>query len=92
MTGMRRAARATLIEKHVPSAKIVEANIRSLGVEDFATLLITSAFLWAKRDLASAATIGAIFIRLGLAPTTLMIFMSACQPHELPLSQLRRPP
>jgi hypothetical protein len=29
---------------------------------------------------------GAIFIKLGLAPTTLMIFMSACQPRELPLS------
>jgi 16S rRNA (guanine966-N2)-methyltransferase len=47
---------ATFIEKHVPSARIVEANIKSLGVEDRATLLVTSAFLWAKRDLPSAAT------------------------------------
>ena len=52
----RGAVSATLIEKHVPSAKIVEANIRSLGVEDRATLLVTSAFLWAKRDLARAAS------------------------------------
>src|SRR3954463_13867874 len=52
----RGAVSATLIEKHVPSAKIVEANIRSLGVENVATLLITSAFLWAKRDLAEAAS------------------------------------
>ena len=52
----RGAVSATLIEKHVPSAKIVEANIRSLGVEDRATLLVTSAFLWAKRDLADAAS------------------------------------
>jgi 16S rRNA (guanine966-N2)-methyltransferase len=51
----RGAIRATFIEKHVPSSKAVEANIRSLGVEDRATLLVTSAFLWAKRDLASAA-------------------------------------
>ncbi len=53
----RGAVSATLIEKHVPSAKIVEANIRTLGVEDRATLLVTSAFLWAKRDLANAASI-----------------------------------
>jgi 16S rRNA (guanine966-N2)-methyltransferase len=52
----RGALSATLIEKHVPSAKIVEANIRSLDVEDRATLLVTSAFLWAKRDLAAAAS------------------------------------
>jgi 16S rRNA (guanine966-N2)-methyltransferase len=52
----RGAVNATLIEKHVPSAKIVEANIRSLGLEDRATLLVTSAFLWAKRDLADAAS------------------------------------
>jgi 16S rRNA (guanine966-N2)-methyltransferase len=30
----------------------VQDNIRTLGVEDRATLLVTSAFLWAKRDLA----------------------------------------
>jgi 16S rRNA (guanine966-N2)-methyltransferase len=52
----RGAGSATFIEKHVPSAKIVEANIQSLGVDDRATLLVTSAFLWAKRDLANAAS------------------------------------
>ena len=52
----RGAARATFIEKHVPSARIVESNIGVLGVADRATLLVTSAFLWSKRDLASAAT------------------------------------
>jgi 16S rRNA (guanine966-N2)-methyltransferase len=50
----RGAASATFIEKHVPSAHVVEDNIRTLGVEDRATLLMTSAFLWAKRDLPSA--------------------------------------
>jgi len=47
----RGASSATLIEKHVPSAHIVEQNIRALGVDKRATLLTTSAFLWAKRDL-----------------------------------------
>ncbi len=47
----RGAQSATFIEKHVPSSRIVEANIRTLGVEDRATLLVTSAFLWGKRDL-----------------------------------------
>lgn len=51
----RGAASATFIEKHVPSAKVVEENIRTLAVEDRATLLVTSAFLWAKRDLPGAA-------------------------------------
>jgi 16S rRNA (guanine966-N2)-methyltransferase len=47
----RGAASATFIEKHVPSARIVEQNIRTLDVEDRAQLLVTSAFLWSKRDL-----------------------------------------
>jgi 16S rRNA (guanine966-N2)-methyltransferase len=51
----RGAAHATFIEKHVPSARVLEENIRTLGVEDRATLLVTSAFLWAKRDLPAAA-------------------------------------
>ncbi len=49
----RGATGATLIEKHVPTARVVEQNIRTLGVEDRAALLVTSAFLWAKRDLGS---------------------------------------
>lgn len=51
----RGAVGATFIEKHVPSARVVEANIISLEVEDRATLLVTSAFLWGKRDLPMAA-------------------------------------
>jgi 16S rRNA (guanine966-N2)-methyltransferase len=49
----RGALSATLIERHVPTARIIRENIRTLGVEDRATLLVTSAFLWAKRDLGS---------------------------------------
>ena len=33
----------------------MEENIRTLGVEDRATLVISSAFLWAKRDLPATA-------------------------------------
>ena len=47
----RGAPDATFIEKHVPTARIVEENIRTLGVEDRSKLITTSAFLWAKRDL-----------------------------------------
>lgn len=50
----RGAASATFIEKHVPSARVVQENIRTLGVEDRSELLITSAFLWGKRDLAAS--------------------------------------
>lgn len=50
----RGAASATFIEKHVPTARIVEENISTLGVADQSQLLVTSAFLWAKRDLPSA--------------------------------------
>lgn len=55
----RGAVSATFIEKHVPSARIVEQNIRTLGVEDRTKLFVTSAFLWAKRDLPVAASASA---------------------------------
>jgi 16S rRNA (guanine966-N2)-methyltransferase len=51
----RGAQYATFIEKHVPTARIVEKNIRTLGIEDRATVAVTSAFLWSKRDLPGAA-------------------------------------
>jgi 16S rRNA (guanine966-N2)-methyltransferase len=51
----RGAATATFIEKHVPSARVVEENIRTLAVEDRTTLLVASAFVWAKRDLPAEA-------------------------------------
>src|SRR3990172_1013661 len=49
----RGAASATFIEKHVPSAHLVQENIAILGVEGQAKLLVASAFVWAKRDLTS---------------------------------------
>lgn len=47
----RGAAGATFIEQHLPTAKILEQNIAALGVSDQSRLLITSAFLWGRRDL-----------------------------------------
>ncbi len=45
---------ATFIEKHVPTARVIEDNIKALGLADRAQLLTTSAFLWGKRDLPNA--------------------------------------
>lgn len=50
----RGAESATFIERHVPSARVVEENIATLGVSDRTQLLVTSAFLWSKRDLPTA--------------------------------------
>jgi 16S rRNA (guanine966-N2)-methyltransferase len=50
----RGAAHVTFIERHVPTARVIEENIKALGVENECTLLVTSAFLWGKRDLPNA--------------------------------------
>lgn len=50
----RGATSATFIEKHIPTARVVEENIKALGLEDRTELLMTSAFLWGKRDLPNA--------------------------------------
>jgi 16S rRNA (guanine966-N2)-methyltransferase len=47
----RGAVHTTFIERHVPTARVIEENIKSLGVENQSTLLTTSAFLWGKREL-----------------------------------------
>ena len=54
-----------------PTARIVEENIRSLGVEDRSTLLVTSVFLWSKRDL-GAATVA--------SPPTSIPWLVFCSP------------
>lgn len=51
---------ATFIERHVPTARVITENIRILGVEDCTTLLVTSAFVWAKRDLPTQAASAAL--------------------------------
>lgn len=51
----RGATSATFIEKHVPSARVLEENIRTLDVANLSKLFVTSAFLWGKRDLPGEA-------------------------------------
>ena len=50
----RGAVSATFIEKHVPTARIVQENIAALNLDSQCELLTTSAFLWSKRDLPKA--------------------------------------
>jgi 16S rRNA (guanine966-N2)-methyltransferase len=51
----RGSVHATFIERHIPTARVIEENIRGLGVEEQSTLLMTSAFLWGQRDLPTFA-------------------------------------
>ena len=51
----RGAANALFIEKHVPTARVLEENISRLNLESRCTLRVTSAFLWGKRDLQTFA-------------------------------------
>lgn len=46
----RGAARATLIERHFPTARIIERNIATLGVDDVSEVYAGDAFLWIRRQ------------------------------------------
>ncbi len=52
----RGSASATFIERHIPTAKVVSENIETLEMQDRTELLVTSAFLWAKRNLLADET------------------------------------
>jgi 16S rRNA (guanine966-N2)-methyltransferase len=72
----RGAARATFIERHVPTARVIEENVAALGVKDQCAVLVTSAFLWGKRDAANFANAGG-----GDAPArSWLVFV--CPPYE----------
>jgi 16S rRNA (guanine966-N2)-methyltransferase len=45
----RGAARATLIERHLPTCQLIEQNAAALGVKDRVEVVFGDAFLWAKR-------------------------------------------
>lgn len=49
----RGALSATLIERHVPTAAVVKQNVTAIEAGDRCEVLVTSAFVWAKRDLES---------------------------------------
>lgn len=74
----RGAPSATFIEKHVPSARIVADNIAALEVEDRAELLVTSAFVWAKRDMPSVAA--AARLSSPKSPSAAMPWLVFCSP------------
>jgi len=42
----RGAARATFIERHLPTARLIEQSIAALGVGDRATVVFGNAFAW----------------------------------------------
>jgi 16S rRNA (guanine966-N2)-methyltransferase len=47
----RGAARATLIERHFPTAGLIRQNVRNLQVEDRALVVGADAFFWVRQDL-----------------------------------------
>ncbi|QDT67341.1 Ribosomal RNA small subunit methyltransferase D [Planctomycetes bacterium MalM25] len=49
----RGAESATLIERHVPTATVVKQNVAAMEVQDRCEVLVTSAFVWRQRDVAS---------------------------------------
>src|SRR5262245_175776 len=45
----RGAARATLIERHLPTTRLIEQNAAALGVANQIEVVFSDAFLWARR-------------------------------------------
>ena len=45
----RGASRATFIERHLPTAKVLEGNIRALGLSEVSTLARSDTFFWRTR-------------------------------------------
>jgi 16S rRNA (guanine966-N2)-methyltransferase len=45
----RGAERATLIERHFPTARLIQDNIHALGADDLAEVIAGNAFLWTRR-------------------------------------------
>ena len=89
----RGATSATFIERHVPSAQVVEENVAELDIADRVTLRITSAFLWSKRDL--AVGIRRTAARLAVArvlQSALLVFRRAGGRHAGPDRANREPP
>ncbi len=45
----RGAARATFIERHLPTARVIEQNAAALGVRDKTQVVFGDAFLWSRK-------------------------------------------
>lgn len=52
----RGAVRATLIERHLPTCRLIEQNAAALGVKGQVEVVFGDAFIWARRWIAGAAT------------------------------------
>jgi 16S rRNA (guanine966-N2)-methyltransferase len=57
----RGAISATFIERHIPTAQLIRENLSALEIEDRATVLTTSTFLWIERPLDLPSVPWAIF-------------------------------
>lgn len=58
----RGAARATLIERHLPTAKLVEQNAAALGVASEVEVVFGDAFIWSERFKFASATPLTVFV------------------------------
>ena len=45
----RGASKASLIERHLPTAKLIEQNAKTIGVSDQVEVCFSDAFVWGKR-------------------------------------------
>jgi 16S rRNA (guanine(966)-N(2))-methyltransferase RsmD len=57
----RGAVRATFIERHFPTAAIIEQNIATLGLEAVSLVRAADTFIWARRELPTDATPWLVF-------------------------------
>lgn len=57
----RGAVRATLIERHFPTARLIERNAQALGIETLCSVAPANAFLWARRPTADRTTAWVVF-------------------------------
>ena len=49
----RGAARATMIERHFPTAQVIRQNVKTLDVEDRVDIVTADAFYWVRHKLTS---------------------------------------
>lgn len=58
----RGACGATFVERHVPTSRLIERNVQSLGVEACCEVVAASAMMWARREHELPSTPWVVFI------------------------------
>jgi 16S rRNA (guanine966-N2)-methyltransferase len=58
----RGAARATLIERHLPTSRLIEQNVAALGVSGQVDVVFGDAFVWTERYQPSGETPVTVFV------------------------------